>query len=58
MLNTPHPFSPAELSDLVTLHERERGPDDLPIMRTMYHEDGTSEREPLPWRDAIELDDA
>lgn len=52
-----HSHTPAELADFAVLRARHRAcPDDLPIMRTMYQEDGTKVREPMPWRDAMELD--
>ena len=53
-----HSHTPAELADFAILRDRQRAePDDsAPIMRTLYQEDGSKVREPMPWRDAMELD--
>lgn len=60
MLNTPHHLTPAELARLRSVAARESVAavtDHLPMMRTRYEDTGERITEPMPWREAIELED-
>lgn len=60
MLNAGHHHTPAELADLRVIRDRTLGAlaDDVaPIIRTRYEDDGRKVREPMPWREAMELEE-